>query len=82
MGSTYASDTPVDIILTSFGVLWAAQRKIHCSVAVIWVHVSGWHSLCQNKSLKEKEGDNYSIYKGITLGQCGWCYYLSGLCGD
>ena len=29
---------------TSLGVLWAAQRKIHCSVAVIWVQVSGWHS--------------------------------------
>lgn len=31
--------------LASLGVLWAAQRKIHCSVAVIWVQVSGWHSL-------------------------------------
>lgn len=31
--------------ITSLGVLWAAHRKIHCSVAVIWVQVSGWHSL-------------------------------------
>lgn len=30
----------------SLGVLCAAQRKIHCSVAVIWLQVSGLHSAC------------------------------------
>ena len=28
----------------SFGVLWAAHKKIHWSVAVICVQDSGWHS--------------------------------------
>lgn len=32
--------------LTSLGVLCAAHKKIHCSVAVICVHVSGLHSFC------------------------------------
>lgn len=35
--------------LTSLGVLWAAHKKIHCSVAVICVQVSGWHSLCRSQ---------------------------------
>lgn len=30
----------------SFGVLWAAHKKIHCSVAVICVHVDGKHCVC------------------------------------
>ena len=30
----------------SLGVLCAAQRKIHCSVAVIWLQVSGLQSPC------------------------------------
>lgn len=30
----------------SFGVLCAAHRKIHCSVAVIWVQVEGKHWVC------------------------------------
>ena len=34
------------ILLTSLGCLWAAHRKIHWSVAVIWVQVSGLHSPC------------------------------------
>jgi len=35
--------------LTSFGVLCAAHRKIHCSVAVICVQVSGLHSGCNEQ---------------------------------
>lgn len=35
--------------LASLGVLWAAHKKIHCSVAVIWVQVSGWHSLWKSR---------------------------------
>lgn len=31
----------------SFGVLWAAHKKIHCSVAVIWVQVPGWQCACK-----------------------------------
>lgn len=30
----------------SFGVLCAAHKKIHCSVAVIWVQVDGKHWVC------------------------------------
>lgn len=36
--------------LTSFGFLCAAQRNIHCSVAVICWHVSGTHSRCKSNA--------------------------------
>ena len=36
-------------IHTSLGVLWAAHRNIHCSVAVICEHWSGWHSVCKTQ---------------------------------
>lgn len=43
--------------LTSLGVLWAAHKKIHCSVAVIWVQVSGWHSLWRRKDEHQHSSD-------------------------
>lgn len=38
--------------LTSLGFLWLAQRKIHCSVAVICRHTVGSHSSCRRNTFR------------------------------
>lgn len=54
--------------ITSLGVLWAAHRKIHCSVAVIWVQVSGWHSLwgTTNQHHYTKFTFNFFFWQKVT----------------